>query len=362
MMKYRDEYRDPELAEKVVEALKQKSRTPVRLMEVCGTHTVSIFRAGIKDILPGTITLISGPGCPVCVTAPEDIDRAIVLCRDPGVIVATFGDLMRVPGSECSLHQEKARGADVRMVYSSFDALELAQKHRDRAVVMLGIGFETTVPTIAAAVHLAKQQDLDNFYVLSSHKLLPPALEALLSADEVHIDGFLCPGHVTTIIGTDPYQEVVQRHGKPCVISGFEPVDILQSIYMLVCQIEEGRCEVENEYTRAVRPEGNPKARDLMDEIFTPTGTLWRGLGLIPGSGLKLRSVYGEHAAESRYDLTVPPAQEMPGCRCGEVLRGVCTPPECALFRKQCTPTSAYGPCMVSSEGTCAAYFKYHKD
>lgn len=359
-MKYRDEYRDPELADRLIRAIRQRSRTPVRLMEVCGTHTVAIFRAGIKALLPETITLISGPGCPVCVTAQEDIDRAIALCREPGVTVATFGDLMRVPGSESSLHQEKARGADVRMVYASLDALDLARQLPHRRVVMLGIGFETTVPTIAAAVRQAKQEGLTNFLVLSAHKLLPPAMEVLLSAAEVRIDGFLCPGHVTTIIGTDPYQHVVKRHGKPCVVSGFEPVDILQSIHMLICQLEEGRREVEIQYTRGVHPQGNPRARALMDEVFEPADSAWRGLGKIPGSGLKLRPAYGAHGAENHFALAVPPGREIPGCRCGEVLRGACTPLDCPLFRERCTPTHPYGPCMVSTEGTCAAYFKYH--
>ncbi|UCG11283.1 MAG: hydrogenase formation protein HypD [Deltaproteobacteria bacterium] len=361
-MKYMEEYRDPELARKIVAAIKKKSRTPIRIMEVCGTHTVAIFRAGIKELLPETITLISGPGCPVCVSSPQDIDRAIKLCREPKVILATFGDMMRVPGSESSLQQEKARGADVRVVYASFDALELARQNPDRSVVMLGVGFETTVPTIAASVHQANMEGVENFLVLSVHKLLPPALEVLLSADEVLIDGFICPGHVTTIIGTDPYEEVVDRHGKSCAVSGFEPVDILQSIYMLVSQIEEGRCAVEIQYSRAVRAEGNPKARRLVDKIFGPADAQWRGLGDIPNSGLRIREGYRVHAAENSFDLAVPPADEMPGCRCGEVLRGVCSPPECALFRTRCSPTTPYGPCMVSTEGTCAAYFKYHKE
>jgi hydrogenase expression/formation protein HypD len=361
-MKYRDEYRDPELAGRIVEAIRKKSSTPVRFMEVCGTHTVAIFRAGIKELLPATITLISGPGCPVCVTASEDIDKAILLCREPEVTVATFGDLMRVPGSESSLLRETADGADVRMVYSSFDALKLARQYRNRRVVMLGIGFETTVPTIAAAVHQARQEGLNNFLVLSAHKLLPPALEELLSAGEVHIDGFLCPGHVTTIIGTKPYEDVVSRHGKCCTVSGFEPVDILQSVYMLVSQIEDRRCEVEIQYTRAVQSEGNPRARQLLEEVFEPADALWRGLGSIPRSGLKLRAEYNDHAAETHFDLPVSPAREIPGCKCGDVLRGVCTPLECDLFRTRCTPTHPYGPCMVSSEGTCAAYFKYQVD
>jgi len=361
-MKYQDEYRDPELAEKIVLAIKQKSRKQVRFMEVCGTHTVAIFRSGLKELLPETITLISGPGCPVCVTAPEDIDKAILLCRQTDVMVATFGDLMRVPGTESSLQREKAAGADVRMVYASFDALELARQHRDRPVVMIGIGFETTIPTIAAAIHQAQIEGLDNFLVFSAHKVLPPAMDGLLSAEEVHIDGFLCPGHVTTIIGTRPYQAVVDRYSKACVVSGFESVDVLQSIHMLVNQMEEARCEVEIQYTRGVRPEGNPKARQIIEEVFEPAIATWRGLGSIPGSGLKLKDKYFAHAAESHYDLRVTPGKEMPGCRCGEVLRGVCTPLECALFRDLCNPENPYGPCMVSSEGTCAAYYRYHQD
>jgi hydrogenase expression/formation protein HypD len=361
-MKYRDEYRDPKLAATIVAAVKEKSRTPVRIMEVCGTHTVAIFRSGIKMLLPETITLISGPGCPVCVTATQDIDRAIAICREPGVTIATFGDLVRVPGSESSLDQEKAAGADIRVIYASFDALEIARQNRDRKVVMLGVGFETTVPTIAASVLQAHQEGLGNFLLLSAHKLLPPAMETLLSAEEVQIDCFLCPGHVTTIIGTDSYQEVAVKYGKPCSVGGFEPVDILQSIHMLVCQFEERRCEVEIQYTRAVDAQGNPRARHLMAEVFQPTDSLWRGLGSIPVSGLRLRSRYGVHAAENHFDLAVPAARDIPGCRCGDVLRGVCTPPECALFRKHCTPTSPYGPCMVSTEGTCAAYYKYQDE
>jgi hydrogenase expression/formation protein HypD len=360
-MKYQDEYRDPNLADKIVSAIRQKCKTAGRLMEVCGTHTVAIFRSGLKALLPETITLISGPGCPVCVTAPEDIDRAIMLCRQPEVTVATFGDLMRVPGSESSLQQEKASGADVRMVYASFDALELARQNPGRHVVLLGIGFETTIPTIAAAVQQASEEGLENFLVFSAHKLLPPALETLLCAGEVHIDGFLCPGHVTTIIGTEPYQRVADVYGKSCVVAGFEPVDILQSIHMLVSQREEGRSEVEIQYTRAVKPEGNPKARHLIQEVFQPATAVWRGLGSIPASGLKLKDAYFAHAAEKHYDLTVSPAQVLTGCRCGDVLRGVRTPLQCALFRERCTPTNPYGPCMVSSEGTCAAYYKYHQ-
>ncbi|MBW1982681.1 MAG: hydrogenase formation protein HypD [Deltaproteobacteria bacterium] len=359
-MKYQDEYRDPELAGRIIRAIGERSRTAARLMEICGTHTMAIFRAGIRSVLPETITLISGPGCPVCVTAAEDIDRAVALCRQPGVIVATFGDLMRVPGSESSLNREKARGADVRVVYAGFDALEIARQNPQRRVVMVGIGFETTAPTIAATVRQANREGLQNFFLLSAHKLLPPAMEVLLAAEDVHIDGFLCPGHVTTIIGIEPYRKVAQQYGKPCVVSGFEPVDILQSIYMLISQVESGESEVEIQYSRAVNSEGNERARKLMAEVFDTVDASWRGLGSIPGSGLRLKRDFREHDAELHFDLEVPTVRQHPGCRCGEVLRGSCTPVDCPLFRSSCTPSNPYGPCMVSSEGTCAAYYQYH--
>ncbi len=359
-MKYMDEYRDGAVARALSEKIRDISTKRVRLMEICGTHTMAIFRHGIRSLLPETIELVSGPGCPVCVTAMEEIDRAVKLARTKGVIVTTFGDMIRVPGSESSLQKAQAEGAIVKMVYSTFDALKIASKNRESEVVFLGIGFETTAPTVAAAIQTAHTGGNNNFSVLSAHKLLPPAMDALLSSGNSIVDGFICPGHVTTIIGTSSYENVVEQYHKPCVVTGFEPVDILQGILMLVEQIESGRAEVEIQYARAVSPEGNPGARAIMEEVFEPCDAPWRGLGKIPGSGLAIRKSFVAHDAENRFDLEVPAAHEPPGCLCAQVLQGAATPPECKFFRNACTPGTPIGPCMVSSEGTCAAYFKYH--
>ena len=360
-MKYMDEYRDGAVAKALSERIREISTKRVRLMEICGTHTMAIFRHGIRSLLPETIELVSGPGCPVCVTAMEEIDRAVKLARTPGVIVTTFGDMIRVPGSDSSLQMEQAQGATVKMVYSTFDALKMASENRAREVVFLGIGFETTSPTVAAAIQTAHTHGDANFSVLSAHKLLPPAMDALLSAGNSMVDGFICPGHVTTIIGTSSYENVVKHYKTPCVVTGFEPVDILQGILMLVEQLESGRSEVEIQYTRGVSPEGNPGALKIMNEVFEPCDAPWRGLGVIPGSGLAIRKIYESFDAKNRFDLEVPPAKEPAGCLCAEVLRGAARPPDCKLFRKACTPRTPVGPCMVSSEGTCAAYFKYHE-
>lgn len=361
-MKHMDEYRDREVAQALSRKIRDISRKHVRLMEICGTHTMAIFRHGIRSLLPETVDLVSGPGCPVCVTATEDMDRSIKLAQEPGVIVTTFGDMLRVPGSISSLQMERANGADVRMVYSTFDALTIARKNPDHSVVFLGVGFETTAPTVAAAVKTAHESKLDNFFVLSAHKLLPPAMDALLSGGTLDINGFICPGHVTTIIGTSSYQSVVDQYRVPCVVVGFEPLDILQGVLMLVEQIEGDEARVEIQYTRGVSPEGNPTARKIMEEVFEPCDTPWRGLGAIPMSGLAIREKYAAHDAAKRFDLDVPAAKDPPGCRCAEVLRGTVRPYECRLFRKACTPRTPVGPCMVSSEGTCAAYFKYHSE
>ena len=360
-MKYLSEYRDGALASRIAERIKAVSRTPARFMEVCGTHTVSIFRYGIREVLPEHITLISGPGCPVCVTATRDIDKAIKLARIPDVIVTTFGDLMRVPGSSSSLQKEKTLGADVRMVYSTMDALEIARQNRGKKVAFLGIGFETTAPTIAASIIAAEAEGINNFCVLSSHKLLPPAMDALLSSGELDISGFICPGHVSTVIGTAPYEAVAAQYHTPCVVVGFEPVDLLQGIYMLVNQVEAGEARVEIQYTRAVSPEGNPNAMKTLHQVFEPCNAPWRGIGMIPKSGLALREAYRAFDADALFDLDVPDTPEPPGCKCGDVLRGVRTPSDCRLFRKTCTPENPIGPCMVSSEGTCSAYYKYGK-
>jgi hydrogenase expression/formation protein HypD len=325
-MKYMDEYRDGAVAKSLARKIRLISTKPVRLMEICGTHTMAIFRHGIRSLLPETIELVSGPGCPVCVTAMEEIDRAVKLAQTEGVIVTTFGDMIRVPGSTSSLQMEQGNGAMVKMVYSTFDALKIASENPEKAVVFLGVGFETTAPTVAAAIQTAQTGGTGNFSVLSAHKLLPPAMDALLSSGNVMVDGFICPGHVTTIIGTSSYERVVKQYHTPCVVTGFEPVDILQGILMLVEQIESGRSRVEIQYARGVSPGGNPGALGLMEKVFEPCDAPWRGLGNIPKSGLAIRSAFAAHDAENRFELTVPEAKEPAGCLCATVLRGGATP------------------------------------
>lgn len=358
-MKHLSEYRDRQIAKKIIEKIHASSKKEIRLMEVCGTHTVSIFRNGIREVIPSHIVLISGPGCPVCVTAVEEIDKFIKLSHEPDVIITTFGDLMKVPGSASSLQIEKANGADIRIVYSTFDALKIAANNTEKKVIFLGIGFETTAPTIAAAILEAKRKKIKNFFVLALHKLIPPAMDSLLSTGDLKIDGFICPGHVSCIIGANAYLPLVQNYDTPCVVSGFEPVDILQSIYMLVEQFEAGHAKVEIQYKRGVTFDGNKNALSIMQKVFETCDAPWRGLGVIPGSGLRLRSEFKDYSAEGVFDLSVPDAQENTNCMCGDVLRGAKTPIECPLFRKACTPTNPIGPCMVSSEGSCAAYYKY---
>ncbi len=359
-MKYINEYRDPGLSRRIVDKIKATSRRKVRLMEVCGTHTMAIFRSGIRALLPETITLLSGPGCPVCVTSQQEVDTFIKLTGIKDVIVATFGDLMRVPGTHSSLQKERAEGKEIRIVYSAFDALDIAQKNPQKEVAFLGVGFETTAPTIAASIVEAEKRKLKNFSVLSAHKLVPPALAALVAADDVKIDGFICPGHVSVIIGTRAYLPVVETYRTSCVVSGFQPADMLQAIYMLVRQIEVEDAKLENAYRRAVTFEGNEKATQIMYQVFEPIDAAWRGIGMIPQSGLKIRREFDRFDAEKRFDLSVPDSREPKGCACGEILMGLKTPPECPLYKTACTPSCPVGPCMVSTEGTCAAYYKYH--
>ncbi len=363
-LRYIDEYRDGTLARKVLRRLHDLAAgaPTMRFMEICGTHTVSIFRSGLRQLLPENVELISGPGCPVCVTANEDIDRAIWLAGRPDVILTTFGDLIRVPGSRSSLQRERARGADVRMVYASLDALEIAKDAPSRPVVFIGIGFETTAPTVAAAIEQAAREGIDNFSVLAVHKLLPPVMDALLEAEDLHLDGFICPGHVTTVIGADAYRRVTRRCRVPCVVTGFEPLDLLQGITMLVEQVKQGRGEVEIQYRRGVSWEGNRKALALMARIFEPAEVKWRGLGAIAASGLKIHRQWSRYDAAQRFSLPDIEVREDPACRCGEVLRGSIKPPQCSLFRRVCQPQNPKGPCMVSSEGTCGAYYRYHRD
>jgi hydrogenase expression/formation protein HypD len=358
-IKHVEEYRDAAIAKGLIRRIREARISSVRLMEVCGTHTVSIFRNGIRSLLPQTIDLLSGPGCPVCVTDQSEIDAFIALARTEDVIVTTFGDLMRVPGSVSSLQKERAEGRDIRMVYSSMDALEVARKHPRKKVVFLGVGFETTAPTIAAAVTAAENMQLKNFFVYAAHKRVPPALEALMSMPEIRIDGFLLPGHVSVVTGLQAYRPFFRRHPVPSVVSGFEPTDILQALRLLVDQIETGRCAVENAYGRAVTETGNTRAQALMAEVFETVDVVWRGMGLIPESGLKLNDAYAGFDAQKVFAIDTPESTTPSGCACGEILTGVKKPPECPLYKTVCTPLDPVGPCMVSSEGTCAAYYKY---
>ncbi len=332
---------------------------PARIMEVCGTHTMSISRHGIRQALPEALTLISGPGCPVCVTANADIDSFIEMALKPDVIATTFGDMLRVPGTKMGLAQARGRGARVQIVYSTLDALQLARDSPEATVVFFGIGFETTAPTVAAAILEASETGVDNFLVLAAHKVVPPALEALCRTPGLAVDAFLCPGHVTAIIGPEAYRPVAGEFGIPCVVAGFEPSDILQSLIMLTGQLADGRSEVEVQYTRGVRPGGNPAAMSLMEQVFEPCDAEWRGLGVIPGSGLAIREEFAAHDASRRFIVDVGYSREPSGCLCGSILTGLRIPPDCPLFGKGCTPDHPVGPCMVSSEGTCAAYFKY---
>lgn len=358
-MRYVDEYRNKEIAQKILWQIKSISKKKINLMEVCGTHTVAIFRNGIRKMLPSNINLISGPGCPVCVTPIPYIDEIIAFSRRENFIITTFGDMIRVPGSTSTLEKEKTDGADIRIVYSTLDALKIAQDNSFKEVLFIGVGFETTSPTIASAVLKAQKDEINNFSVLNMAKIMPPAMKALLEGKEVNIDGFICPGHVSAIIGSQPYHFITDQYRVPCVICGFEPLDILQSIYMLIKQIEDGRAEVEIQYERAVKPEGNKIALDRINEVFKVVDSNWRGIGNIPLSGLEIKDKYEQFNAR-KYEIEIEETKEPRGCRCGEVLRGIIIPPECPLFGKVCFPENPQGACMVSTEGTCAAYYKYN--
>lgn len=360
-MKYIDEYRDKELVVKLVDKIKQSSTKPIKLMEVCGGHTMSIQKFGIPSLLPDTIKLISGPGCPVCVSDRKYIDQAIAYARLDDVIITTYGDLIRVPGSTSSLDQEKSQGADVRIVYSVLDALNIAKDNKDKKIVFLGIGFETTSPSSAAGVIRAQMAGLQNFYLFSSHKIMPPAMEALID-EGVKLDGYIAPGHVSTITGVSIYKNIPEKFGLGCVISGFEPVDLLKAILMLVSQIENKDPKVEIAYTRVVKPEGNIKAQQMLEEVFELRDDWWRGLGVLPKSGMKIREKYADFDAEVQIPVEVEPTREDKGCICGEILKGMKNPKDCKLFAKACTPNNPVGACMVSHEGSCHAYYKYNRD
>jgi hydrogenase expression/formation protein HypD len=366
-MKYVNEFRDPKTAQALFKEIKRLSslleRTPeqpLKLMEICGGHTHSLFKYGIEAALPDTIELIHGPGCPVCVMPRGKLDDAIALAEQPNIIFTTFGDAMRVPGSKKSLLQAKAEGADVRMVYSPLDALPIAKENPDKKVVFFGIGFETTAPSTALTILQAEAEGIKNFSIFANHVLVVPALEALLNNPDLQLDGFIGPGHVSTIIGTKPYQIIAETYHKPLVVSGFEPLDILQSIVMVLQQIADGRCEVENQYSRLVQSEGNKVALDAINKVFTVRDEFeWRGLGNISESGLKIRDNYAHFDAEAKFTLANRQVADAAACQCGEILKGVLKPWQCKVFGTACTPENPIGTCMVSSEGACAAYYKY---
>lgn len=360
-MRWVSEFRNGDLAMKLLKRIDGIADSECSLMEVCGTHTMAIGKFGIRQLLPKCIRLISGPGCPVCVTAQSDIDGFIAIGQFESVTLATFGDMLKVPGSQMSLRDARANGVDVRVVYSPFEAVELACRMPNRNVVFMAIGFETTVPGVALAIKQAEKLGLRNFFIYPAHKLVPPAMEALLKFDDVRIDGFICPGHVSTIIGVHPYEPIASKYGKPCVIAGFEPLDILQAVLMLMIQIRSGQAKVENQYRRAVRPEGNVEARRVIGEVFEPCAVEWRGLGVIENSGLKLRNKYERFDAMLHFDVQTPPSKGHPMCKCGEILRGAAIPTDCPLFGNACVPEHPIGPCMVSSEGACAAYYRYRE-
>jgi len=361
-MNYLDEFRSKEAVKIYIDRIRRKiSGHSLSIMEVCGTHTMVISRYGIRNILPDSIKLISGPGCPVCVTPNGYIDHSIALAKREDVIITTFGDMLRVPGSTSSLELVRGEGADVRIVYSTIDALKIAEENSDKLVVFLGVGFETTAPTIAASILEAKAKGLKNYFVLCAHKVIPPPMEVLLLNEEVGIDGFLCPGHVSTIIGSVPYNFIPEKYGKGCVVAGFESVDVLASIEMLVNQITAGKPEVQIQYKRVVKQEGNTAALQIMDEVFETCDTEWRGIGVIEKSGLKINGSYKEFDAAVNIDVEIEPTKEKQGCICGLILQGLKSPHECELFKKVCNPENPVGACMVSSEGTCAAYYKYEE-
>ena len=364
-MKYIDEFFNDKLCQELVQKIIETSdgRT-MTFMEVCGTHTMAIFRYGIKSLLPPNIKLLSGPGCPVCVTPNSDIDKMIAYACQDNVIIATFGDMMRVPGSTSSLSQEKALGRDIKIVYSVNDALKIAETNLDKSVIFIGVGFETTAPSVAVSIRDAKIKGLSNYFVFCAHKIIPPAMKVILDSGELKLDGFILPGHVSTIIGTMAYEFISQDYHIPCVVAGFEATDILQAILMLTNQVVRGGIScIENQYKRSVKAEGNPKALAILNEVFEPIDSEWRGIGIIPNSGLKIRQEYKEFDAEQVIPVGITLNSQLltlnSQCICGDILRGIKIPTDCKLFGNACIPETPVGPCMVSSEGTCSAYYKY---
>lgn len=360
-MKFITEYRDAKKAQAIADAISAIAHDrPMTFMEVCGTHTMAIARFGIRQMLPSSIRLISGPGCPVCVTPNNYLDHAIAISRLPEVTICTFGDMMRVPGSTSSLEKERAKGCDIRIVYSTLDALDISRNNPDKQIVFLGIGFETTAPTIAASILSAAKENIKNYSVLSAHKVVPPALKALL-AGPVKLDGFILPGHVSTIIGAKAYRPLTEKHRIAGVIAGFEPTDMLAAILELATQTANNCPAIHTSYVRAVTEEGNAKAVEIMNHVFEPRDSEWRGIGTIPSSGLKIRDTFADFDAAKGFNVEIEPTVEPKGCRCGEILTGLSSPTDCPLFGKSCTPEDPVGSCMVSSEGTCAAHYKYRE-
>jgi hydrogenase expression/formation protein HypD len=360
-MRYVDEYRDEAAARKFLDAIRRRTTRPWTLMEVCGGQTHTLVKFGIDEMLPELITLVHGPGCPVCVTPLELIDRAVEIARRPDVIFTSFGDMLRVPGSESDLLSVKAAGGDVRIVYSPLDAVKLAEQNPGREVVFFAVGFETTAPANAMAVYQARRRGVENFSILTSHVLVPPAMEALLSAPDNRVQGFLAAGHVCAIMGYWEYEPIAERYRVPIVVTGFEPLDLLHGILMTVEMLEDGRHGVENQYTRAVQRDGNRPAQGLVQQVFQVSDRQWRGIGPIPHSGLALRPEFAAHDAAERFGVAMLTAAESPDCISGDVMRGLKRPQECPCFGTSCTPENPVGAPMVSSEGACAAYYKYRR-
>jgi hydrogenase expression/formation protein HypD len=360
-MKYIDEFRNSRIVKGLAELIRRSALQEYSFMEVCGGHTAAIRRFGIPSLLPDSIRLLSGPGCPVCVTGQGFIDRTVSLARRENSIVAVFGDLMRIPGSSSTLEKERQAGADIRMVFSGLEALDMAEANPGRDVIFPGIGFETTAPGTAATIKEAKRRGIKNLKVISAHKVMPPAMKAIISAG-VKLNGFICPGHVAAITGTSAFSFIPSEYNTGCVISGFEPADILQSVYMLVMQVNGRRPSTEIQYTRVVSAEGNLKARRLMEDVFEPADADWRGLGRIPLSGLKIRQEYSEFDGEWQSGYAEDEIHENPDCICGDILGGVKVPSNCKLFGKSCTPENPVGACMVSAEGSCNSWFKYGRN
>jgi hydrogenase expression/formation protein HypD len=357
-MKFISEYRDGKQIREFSELIHKVSKKNICIMEVCGSHTMAIHRFGIKNLLPANIKLISGPGCPVCVTAIDYIDKAVAISKIQDTIITTFGDLIKVPGSYSSLEKEKARGSDIRMVYSILESLDIAKANPDKKIVFLAIGFETTTPATAAGILKAEELKLNNFLVLCSHKIMPPPMEAIIE-EGIKVDGFLAPGHVSVISGIEMYRFISEKFHKGVVVAGFEPMDILQSVYMLVQQLENNTPKVEIQYSRVVKPEGNPKARLAVDTVFETTDANWRGLGIIPKSALKIKSAFAQFDAEKVFNIKIEELKGSKGCICGQVLKGLKPPSDCKLFGKVCTPENPTGACMVSSEGACNVFYRF---